>query len=117
MPGNYEKKIGQQIAKIRKERNLTQAQLAEAIDVAPETISRLERGVSVPSLNTIEEISKSLNVSLKDIFDFEYAPKKVSPSEREIARVVALLKNRKSQEIKLAHTILKDLFRGIKKFS
>ena len=110
--------IGGQIARLRQEKGLTQAQLAEAIGVANETISRLERGVSIPSLSTIEEISLALNVRLKDLFDFDYTPqgnKKTSPSEREVTRIVALLKNKKIEELRLAHTLLRNLLLGIKK--
>lgn len=114
MPGRYEKLIGKRIAEIRRERGFTQAQLAEGIGVANETISRLERGVSLPSLNTIEKISHALSVPLRDLFDFAYIPKKASPSEKELSKVVALLKARKAEEIKLAHTILQDLFKGLK---
>lgn len=114
MAGMYERLIGKQVAKIRKERGMSQAQLAEAIDVAPETISRLERGVSIPSLNTLENISQALDISLKDLFNFEYAPKvKISPSEKELAKIVVLLKTRKAEEIRLAHKILNNLFKGI----
>lgn len=116
MAGKYERLIGKQVAKFRKEQGMSQAQLAEAIDVASETISRLERGVSIPSINALEKISHALDIHFKELFDFEYSRKgRVSPSEREVAKVVALLKMRKPEEIRLAHTILKDLFRGIRR--
>ena len=115
MSKEVERLIGKRIAELRKEKGFTQAQLAESIDVVFETISRLERGVSIPSLSTLESIVEALGVPLKDIFDFQIAPKKQSVSEKEIARVVALLKNRKPEEIRLAHTLLQDLFTGIRK--
>ncbi len=116
MSGKYERLIGKQIARFRKESGMSQAQLAEAIDVASETISRLERGVSIPSLNTLEKISGVLNISFKDLFDFEYTPKsKVSQSEKEITKIIALLKPHKLNEIRLAHTLLKDFLRGIRR--
>jgi transcriptional regulator with XRE-family HTH domain len=107
--------IGGRIAKLRRHRGLTQAELAEAIGVANETISRLERGVSVPSLNTLEEISRSLDVPLKDFFDLALPPKKAGPSERTTARIIALLKGKRPQELRLAHALLRELFRGIRK--
>ncbi len=59
MSGNVEQLIGTQIAKIRKEREITQEKLAGLIDVSTETISGLERGVSIPSLKTLQNISNS----------------------------------------------------------
>ena len=76
MAKNIEKLIGAQIARIRKERGITQERLAASVNVATETISRLERGVSMPSLMTLEKISHALHSPLKDLFDFEYPESK-----------------------------------------
>lgn len=47
------KLLGQQIAAHRRALNLTQLQLAELLGVEPETISRFERGTSLPSLKRL----------------------------------------------------------------
>ncbi len=83
MSKSVEKLIGAQIAGIRKDREITQERLAELVDVAAETISRLERGVSIPSLKTLEKISRVLHTSLKDLFDFEYRQKPLPAIEKE----------------------------------
>lgn len=70
-----EEVVGSQVARLRRERQITQAQLAELIGVTTETISRLERGLTIPSLRTLARISQALHVSLKDIFDFDYPRK------------------------------------------
>lgn len=117
MSKEVEKLLGKRVAELRRERGISQALLSELINVAPETISRLERGVNIPSIATLEDIAESLKVSLKDFFDFKVPLKKQSPSERELARVVALLSNKKAEEITLAYTLLEDLFKGLKKIS
>jgi DNA-binding XRE family transcriptional regulator len=45
--------LGQQIAAHRTALNLTQNQLAERLGVEPETVSRFERGSSLPSLKRL----------------------------------------------------------------
>jgi transcriptional regulator with XRE-family HTH domain len=116
MPDDIEKLIGAQIARIRKEREITQEQLAESVDVATETISRLERGVSVPSLKTLEKISWALHTSLRDLLDFEYPQKpKDIFSEQELAKVITLLKTRSKEDIKMGYQFLKNLFEQIEK--
>ena len=116
MPEDVEKLVGAQIARIRKECEITQEQLAESVDVAPETISRLERGVSIPSLKTLEKISWALHTSLTDLLDFEYPlkPKDIF-SEQELAKVITLLKTRSKQDINMGYQILKNLFEQIEK--
>lgn len=108
MPSEVERLIGGRIAALRKERNLTQAGLAESMDVTTETISRLERGVSMPSLKTLEGISNVLDVPLKDLFNFKH-PKitKKFPQEREISKIIAFLKYKKEDDVKMAYKILK----------
>ena len=116
MPEDVEKLIGAQIARIRKEREITQEQLAESVDVATETISRLERGVSIPSLKTLAKISWALHTSLRDLLDFEYPlkPKDIF-SEQELAKIITLLKMRSKEDIQMGYQVLKNLFEQIEK--
>jgi transcriptional regulator with XRE-family HTH domain len=117
MTKSVEKLIGAQIAKIRNDREITQERLAELTNVTPETISRLERGVSIPSIKTLEKISQALHTSLKDIFDFEYLeePDKSDAVENEIARLIASLKTKKANDIKMCYHLLKTIFEQIEK--
>ena len=65
------KQLGKRIKQIRKAAKLTQERLAEKAGLSVEYISRLERGVSQPSLKTLALIAKSLNIAVKDFFDFK----------------------------------------------
>lgn len=62
--------IGQRVKSARLQRGLTQAELADMIDKAFETISNLERGKTAPNFSTLSDISDALEVPLKDFFDF-----------------------------------------------
>ena len=70
------KQLGIKIKEIRKLNNLTQAELAEKINVDSKYISRLETGTSIASISTLIKISKVLNVELSDIFTVESLQKK-----------------------------------------
>ena len=59
-----ETKIGHQIQKLRKSKNMSQEKLAEKLGVSRHSISNWEREVSNPDLKTILEITKLFNVSL-----------------------------------------------------
>ena len=56
--------LGKNIARIRKENNLTQDELAEKYYVTRQTISNWEIGKSYPDLETIVKISDDFNISL-----------------------------------------------------
>lgn len=57
-------RIGGNIKSARTLVGLTQGQLAEALDVENVTISRIETGAQMPSIERLDEISKVLKVSL-----------------------------------------------------
>ena len=61
------KRLGQRIAERRKELSWTQDQLAERLGVDTETISRFERGVTVPALLTIEKLAGILKTSVANL--------------------------------------------------
>lgn len=59
--------IGAAISVRRKARNLTQIYLAEKLEVEPETISRIERGVTLAPISRISDIADVLNCPLADL--------------------------------------------------
>ena len=54
------KKLGKKIKLARIELDMTQADLAEAIKAKQKSISRYETGLSLPSLETLDKLSKTL---------------------------------------------------------
>lgn len=65
-----------QLKKIRKEQRLTQEQLAFESGIALSQIARIEIARINPTLSTIFEITRTLNVPLSYLFDFELSSKK-----------------------------------------
>ncbi len=61
------KQGGQAIQRIRKERGMTQEQLAEITNVASNSISRIERGLLMPALPTLIEICNALGTGADSI--------------------------------------------------
>lgn len=108
------KRIGGKIAEIRLAHKLTQAQLAERVDLSDETISRMERGVSFPSLKTIEKIACSLDVSIKDFFEFDIYFLRDKSFEKELAKLISFLRTLDKREIVLIHKTLKDVSKVLK---
>jgi transcriptional regulator with XRE-family HTH domain len=60
-------KMGRLIAVRRQQRQLTQAELAEQIEVEQETISRFERGATLPPLGRLADIADALACPLEDL--------------------------------------------------
>ncbi len=54
------KELGLFIAKLRKEKQITQAELAKRLNVTDKAVSRWERGLGFPDINTLEPLADSL---------------------------------------------------------
>ena len=67
------KKIGNFIKLERKEKNLTQAKLAEKIFVSEKTVSKWENGNGIPDTNSLTKMCEVFNVSLNELLCGERA--------------------------------------------
>lgn len=65
------KLFGKRLKVLRKSRKLSQAQLAEKIDVGTKFLGDLETARRSPSFETIVSIAKELDVPVYDLFYFE----------------------------------------------
>lgn len=65
------KKIGGFLKELRKERGLTQEQLAEHLLVSGRTVSRWETGTNMPDLSILIQIAEFYDVEMKEILDGE----------------------------------------------
>ena len=60
-------KTGRLIAKKRKEKNMSQRELAEYLHITDKAISKWERGLSFPDITVLIPLSEVLQVSLYDL--------------------------------------------------
>jgi len=63
--------IGENIALLRKQRNMTQGELAQRIGVARQTVAKWEVGAASPDLTNAEALADVLDVSLDSLVGFE----------------------------------------------
>lgn len=64
-----QEKIGKFISKLRKEKNMTQEQLAEKMGVTDKSISRWENGKTMPDLSMITILAEELNVEVSELLN------------------------------------------------
>ena len=64
-------RLGKQLKIIRKEKGLTQEQLAEKVGIHPTYVGKLEGGKSNLSTLLLFKISRALGVKLSKIFEFD----------------------------------------------
>lgn len=66
-PEDFRRRLGAAIAERRKLGKLTQDDLAGMVEVDAETVSRFERGISMPSLERLWVIADALDVGVSDL--------------------------------------------------
>jgi len=64
-------KFGSFVARTRKDKNMTQAELAMKIKVTDKAVSRWERGLGFPDINTLEPLAEALGVSVLELMKSE----------------------------------------------
>jgi transcriptional regulator with XRE-family HTH domain len=111
MGSELEKRIGQKVATYRNAAGLTQEQLALAVSVVPDTISRLERGVQILTFKKLNKIAEVLSVDIFDLFDFK---KEETKKDTALNELILELKFRETEDIELIRDIADRIFRGKK---
>ena len=71
MSEQLKQNIGLRVKTARQQQGMTQAQLAEAIDKAFETISNIERGKTAPNFSTLADIANVLGLPMREFFELE----------------------------------------------
>ena len=82
-------KIGSFLRELRKEKELTQEQLAEKFGVSSRSVSRWENGNTMPELGILVELADYYGVDIKEIIDGERKSESMEKEEKETLKKVA----------------------------
>lgn len=81
--------LGTFVARVRAERGLTQRQLAERLYVSDKTVSKWERGLSLPSVPLLVPLAGALGLSISELMACEEAPHEERLGRAEADRLIA----------------------------
>ncbi len=91
--------LGQKIKTMRLNRNLTQAELAEKIDVSQRTLSGIEIGENFVTADTLDKIVVALDTNFEELFATNHY-KEVPILKKELEQIIVKLSdNRLKLEI------------------
>lgn len=94
---NY-KHLGENIQVVRKLKKMKQQELADAIGINLQSLSKIERGVNYPTFETLEKIMTVLGVAPNELLSGEW--KNTSPIEKDILQ---FLKEEEKLNVELEH--------------
>ena len=96
-------KIGKFIATSRKQKGLTQTELADKLNITDRAVSKWERGKGCPDISLLEDLSKILDVSIIELLKGEKITKKQELEKEELLYSMNYAKE--STKIKMYKTI------------
>ena len=59
--------LGQKVAELRKAKNMTQLELANKLNITDKAVSKWERDISCPDINTFPKLAEILGVSVDEL--------------------------------------------------
>ena len=84
-----QQKTGSFLKELRKEKNLTQEQLAELFNVSSRSVSRWETGTNLPDLSILVELADYYDVDIREIIDGERTKNDMNKETKETLTKVA----------------------------
>ncbi|MDD3222277.1 MAG: XRE family transcriptional regulator [Clostridia bacterium] len=97
--------IGKFIAKKRKNKNLTQEQLAEQLGVSNKTVSKWETGKCMPDYSVVTKLCDTLKITVSELMDGEEDKDSIRVYDNE--QILELL--RRTQELEKQKNILSGI--------
>ena len=91
-------KFGDNLKRIRKNKKMSQEELAEKVNVSRQSVSKWENGESYPEMNNILELCKIFNCKLNDIVHTDMSD--ISSLDEEIVMNVVKFNNEKQNQVK-----------------
>lgn len=103
--------FGARIAELRKERGLTQVQLAERLDVAQQQLASYETGRRRVPVSLLAVLADALSVSVEELLGTEPKAKKRGPApklERHLERISQLPRARQRFVLQVLDSVLQQ---------
>lgn len=97
------KDISKRIRELRGAMKLTQSHFAELVNLSEDSIGKIERGVSAPTIETLNKIAEGLNIHLAELLgETQQKIKQQNPAIDEFAKY---LKTKSPEDVRLLHKI------------
>ena len=82
------KTLGMMIAELRKEKGMTQLELAEKMGVTDKAVSKWERDLSCPDINSLPNLAEILGVTVDELMQIKREAENPKQSPKEIVQTV-----------------------------
>ena len=105
--------LGENIRILRKQNGYSQETLAEQIHVVRQTVSKWEKGISVPDAEMLEKMAEFFQVSVSDLLGKKSINDGSSEEINELAQQLTFLNDRLAQQSRSRKRIIRAVLIGI----
>jgi transcriptional regulator with XRE-family HTH domain len=102
--------IGDKIRKVREAKNLTQKEVALSINMDQSQYSKIEKGKTDPSCNTLEKIAKALDIEIHELFIADNIFKEINSVDKTLMEKIQLIEQLDDKEKNSIFNIVDGLF-------
>ena len=82
------KTLGMMIAELRKEKGMTQLELAERMGITDKAVSKWERDLSCPDINSLPNLAEILGVTVDELMQIKHEAENPKQSPKELVQTV-----------------------------
>jgi len=104
------REICRKIREIRKSMKLTQSQFAELCDMSEDSVGKIERCVTIPTIDTLYKIASNVKKPISTILSVTYKEKACNSLSDNLTALVDYLRTRSPEDIKLVHELAVKIF-------
>lgn len=101
--------LGDNIRIFRKQKGYSQESLAQQLHVVRQTVSKWEKGISVPDAEMLNQISELLEVSVSELLDNTIPEPEEKQTISDVARQLSILNEQLASQTVRRRTILKRI--------
>lgn len=98
--------FGKKLEELLKNQKMKQCELAEKLEIDPQSISRMIAGKHFPKEENIEKMIQAFNITPEELFSFT----QVADDNELIKDINRLLSNAPSSKVRMAHKIITAIF-------
>lgn len=93
------KRFGLRVQELRRRKDITQQELADAIDRSLDTIGNIETGRALTRIDTAERLANALDVDLPELFEFPEQPVRGDKQRRRLIDQMTRILSKQDLEV------------------
>lgn len=95
--------LGLKISKLRRFKNISQTEFAEMLDISVSALSKIERGVNYPRVNTAQAMAEHLELSISRLL----SPNDIFDKNNYIEEIICLIQDMEIYEMEMLLELIK----------